>query len=178
MAGAPVIDDTCRHLTPPVLSRICRSTASVQYTDSGETGSCRSARLVAVSGQKKVITFTGSTPDSDGDGPCRGAADRLTTPHRLDDKRDIADSGQQVKQRTLDLPTGQQNAQTNHEPATIFIPEGFSPNGHGVNDRLVIRYVPDGVCVRLDIYNRWGNHVYYRETLKMTGRVPPMKEWV
>lgn len=128
--------------------------------------------------QKKVIMFTVSIPDSDGDGPCRGAADRLTTPHRLDDERDIADSGQEVKQRTLDLPTGQQNPQTNDEPATIYIPEGFLPNGHGVNDRFVIRYGPDGVCVRLDIYNRWGNHVYHRETPKMTGRVPPMKKWV
>jgi len=61
------------------------------------------------------------------------------------------------------LQTTQQNAQTDEEPTSIFIPEGFSPNGDGVNDLFVIRYVPAEVNVRLDIYNRWGNRVYHRE---------------
>ena len=43
--------------------------------------------------------------------------------------------------------------------ASIFIPEGFSPNGDGVNDLFVIRGV-SGLVVSLDVYNRWGNLVY------------------
>jgi gliding motility-associated-like protein len=46
------------------------------------------------------------------------------------------------------------------ESETVFIPEGFSPNGDGINDRYVIQRVPVGVTVQLDIYNRWGNLVY------------------
>ncbi|GAB3563622.1 hypothetical protein GCM10027578_07670 [Spirosoma luteolum] len=42
---------------------------------------------------------------------------------------------------------------------TIFIPEGFSPNGDGVNDLFVIRGVA-GLRVSLEIYNRWGHMVY------------------
>ena len=44
--------------------------------------------------------------------------------------------------------------------ATVFIPEGFSPNGDGVNDRFVIGGLPVGITVHLEIYNRWGHLVY------------------
>ncbi len=43
---------------------------------------------------------------------------------------------------------------------TLFIPEGFSPNGDGVNDYFVISNIeryPDAV---LKIFNRWGDLVY------------------
>ncbi len=43
--------------------------------------------------------------------------------------------------------------------ASIFIPEGFSPNGDGVNDLFVVRGTT-GLSVSLDVYNRWGNLVY------------------
>ena len=43
---------------------------------------------------------------------------------------------------------------------TVFIPEGFSPNGDGINDRFVIQRVPVGITIQLGIYNRWGNLVY------------------
>lgn len=46
------------------------------------------------------------------------------------------------------------------ESEAVFIPEGFSPNGDGINDRFVIQRVPVGITVQLDVYNRWGNLVY------------------
>ncbi|WP_018617626.1 gliding motility-associated C-terminal domain-containing protein [Spirosoma luteum] len=49
---------------------------------------------------------------------------------------------------------------------TVFVPEGFSPNGDGVNDLFVIQHVPVGVRVQLGIYNRWGNLVYQHEDYK------------
>ena len=43
--------------------------------------------------------------------------------------------------------------------AAVFIPQGFSPNGDGVNDRFVIQGTT-GLTVSLEVYNRWGNLVY------------------
>lgn len=43
---------------------------------------------------------------------------------------------------------------------SIFIPEGFSPNGDGINDQFVVRDVPPGTTVELEVYNRWGHRVY------------------
>ncbi len=42
----------------------------------------------------------------------------------------------------------------------IDIPEGFSPNHDGVNDNFVI-IKPTGTTLDLEIYNRWGNVVFY-----------------
>ncbi|AUD02040.1 SdrD B-like domain-containing protein [Spirosoma pollinicola] len=46
-----------------------------------------------------------------------------------------------------------------HTLQSMFIPEGFSPNGDGVNDLFVIRGVA-GLTVSLEVYNRWGHIVY------------------
>lgn len=50
----------------------------------------------------------------------------------------------------------------------LFIPQGFSPNGDGINDLFVIRniaYYPENSFA---VYNRWGNKVFeaspYRDT--------------
>jgi gliding motility-associated-like protein len=48
-------------------------------------------------------------------------------------------------------------------PDDLFIPEGFSPNGDGVNDRFVIRGLGNYPANSLEIYNRWGNLVYKAE---------------
>ena len=52
------------------------------------------------------------------------------------------------------------------ESETVFIPEGFSPNGDGINDRFVIQRLPTGVTAQLDIYNRWGYLVYQNTNYK------------
>ena len=40
-----------------------------------------------------------------------------------------------------------------------YVPQGFSPNGDGMNDKFVIQNA-NGKRVALEIYNRWGNRVY------------------
>jgi gliding motility-associated-like protein len=42
----------------------------------------------------------------------------------------------------------------------INIPEGFSPNRDGVNDKFII-IKPFGTDLELEVFNRWGNVVYY-----------------
>jgi gliding motility-associated-like protein len=41
----------------------------------------------------------------------------------------------------------------------LFIPNGFSPNTDGINDRFVIRGLNERL-VKLSVFNRWGNKVY------------------
>ena len=43
---------------------------------------------------------------------------------------------------------------------SLDIPEAFSPNRDGVNDYFVI-LKPFGTTLELEVYNRWGNVVYY-----------------
>jgi gliding motility-associated-like protein/uncharacterized repeat protein (TIGR01451 family) len=53
-------------------------------------------------------------------------------------------------------------------PTDFFIPEGFSPNGDGINDVFVIRGIlnfPENTFV---IFNRWGNKVYETSSYKNT----------
>jgi|GEM_PF-963837 len=47
----------------------------------------------------------------------------------------------------------------------LFVPEGFSPNGDGINDMLAIQK-PAGLRVRIAIYNRWGGLIYQSEDYK------------
>lgn len=47
-----------------------------------------------------------------------------------------------------------------HAPEGLSVPEGFSPNGDGINDHFVIKgilHYPDNT---ITIFNRWGNEVY------------------
>lgn len=42
----------------------------------------------------------------------------------------------------------------------FFIPDAFSPNGDGINDRFVIKGLEKYQRVAIEIFNRWGNIVY------------------
>jgi len=53
-------------------------------------------------------------------------------------------------------------------PTEFFIPDGFSPNGDGINDLFVIRginYFPDNEFI---IFNRWGNKVFEASSYQNT----------
>jgi gliding motility-associated-like protein/uncharacterized repeat protein (TIGR01451 family) len=45
-------------------------------------------------------------------------------------------------------------------PTDFFIPEGFSPNGDGINDLFVIRGINLYTNNTFEIFNRWGNKVF------------------
>jgi len=50
-----------------------------------------------------------------------------------------------------------------NDECTVFIPEGFSPNGDNVNDYFVITCLQDFPNAVLEIFNRWGILVYKLE---------------
>jgi gliding motility-associated-like protein/uncharacterized repeat protein (TIGR01451 family) len=45
------------------------------------------------------------------------------------------------------------------DPFPTYVPQGFSPNGDGFNDKFIIQNT-EGKHVALEVYNRWGNRVY------------------
>jgi large repetitive protein len=45
------------------------------------------------------------------------------------------------------------------DPCGLFIPDGFSPNGDGVNDVLTIKGIENYPNNTFEIFNRWGNRV-------------------
>lgn len=53
-------------------------------------------------------------------------------------------------------------------PTDFFIPEGFSPNGDGINDVFVIRGILNYPENTFTIYNRWGNKVFETGSYKNT----------
>ncbi len=81
--------------------------------------------------------------------------------------RDISTSGLNPDLNGNGNPTdaNEREATALNLPATssaLFIPEGFSPNGDGVNDLFVIRGTGANT-IGLEVYNRWGNLVYKNE---------------
>ena len=46
---------------------------------------------------------------------------------------------------------------------TLFIPQGFSPDGDGVNDLFTIKGAPQNSEMNIVIFNRWGNKVFQHE---------------
>jgi uncharacterized repeat protein (TIGR01451 family)/gliding motility-associated-like protein len=85
----------------------------------------------ALAGQNSVtdLSTNGLVPDLNGDNDPTGLAEAEFTPIVI-----TSDGG-------------------------LFIPEGFSPNGDGINDKFVIRH-PSGTKIVLEIYNRWMNLIY------------------
>ena len=53
-------------------------------------------------------------------------------------------------------------------PEDAFIPEGFSPNGDGINDVLVIRGAQNFPNNKLTVFNRWGDKVFTSNAYKNT----------
>lgn len=102
--------------------------------------------------QAQSLTFTLTTPDPDGGGPCVGALATLTV----------------AVSTTVSTPGGRDSTQVVISPNApeadgLFIPEGFSPNDDGVNDRFVIRGVTAPATMRLEVFNRWGHRVYAQD---------------
>ncbi len=105
--------------------------------------------------QRGHAGFTLTTADPDGAGPCTGAIAQLTAV-APETSRLLTESGKLPKDKLTSVET----VAVDEGGEGIFIPEGFSPNGDGINDRFVLQHVPVGVTVRLEVYNRWGHPVY------------------
>ena len=103
------------------------------------------------------VLFSLVTPDPDGAGPCQAASARLAVallaprPGALPPA--TPDSVQTV---VVNVP----------EADGLFIPEGFSPNGDGVNDRFVVQGLAPNATLELEVFNRWGQRVFANKDYK------------
>lgn len=121
---------------------------------------------------KGEVVLTFQTDDPDGEGPCEAATASVSLPVHPP-KPSLPDPGVAT---TPVLPrdrtsVNNQNLSgglfpTTSNPAQFFIPEGFSPNGDGVNDRFVLGNVPAGMNVSFEVYNRWGQLVHLENDYK------------
>src|SRR6185312_588156 len=58
------------------------------------------------------------------------------------------------------ITTGTNNPSVETFPTDFFIPEGFSPNGDGINDLYIVRGIENYPHNTFTVFNRWGNKVY------------------
>ena len=99
-----------------------------------------------------------------------GSADTVPTGQDVD--KDGLDDGYDKNLESLDPANGQTalsfpnlDVQTDERDwreerkTEVIVPEGFSPNGDGVNDFFVIEN-PLNKIIKLTVFNRWGNIVY------------------
>ena len=98
--------------------------------------------------QTGLVTFSITTPDPDGAGPCVPGAAKLTVA--------VSQTGNGPKTDSTNLVIIVKTP----EVGTVFIPEGFSPNGDGINDRFVVQGGPLNTTIDLTVFNRWGHRVY------------------
>lgn len=59
----------------------------------------------------------------------------------------------------------------------LFISDGFSPNGDGINDLFVIKGLDKYLNARLEVYNRWGDLVYEKDSYGNTSRWGTTDAW-
>jgi large repetitive protein len=92
----------------------------------------------------------------------------------------VADSSKTATDISQDginyVKTGQTDPKLSNDPtpvtlpiviAQFSVPEGFSPNGDGVNDKFVLKGIPvEAEKVLFQIYNRWGHLVYSTDDFK------------
>lgn len=114
------------------------------------------------------VTLAYATDDPDGEGSCQAAISTVDLAVRAETfvpKLPNTDSLTIVGNK-VEADTGADNPVT--ELTDVFIPEGFSPNGDGINDRFVVANVPVDVGVSLEVYNRWGQLVFKDDDYKNT----------
>ena len=131
-----LLDSTASRLNPGAFGRIIFSirvvpdTLSVIATNAFGSAIHRSLANPTLITRVSDFSNDGPEPDSDNNRICNETLDNLPT--------------------VIVLPVG----------IDLFIPEGFSPDGDGINDVFVIKGLPLAGKSTLTIYNRWGNKVY------------------
>lgn len=130
-----------RLVTPSGSKMYPKSTSSIRFVINVEAGTMTAISnsaygngLSAISATQNIIVSdtsnAGTNPDVNGNGISNEPSDNLPT--------------------ILLIPN----------TSTLFIPEGFSPNGDNNNDLFVIKGLPTETENAITIFNRWGNKVY------------------
>ncbi|HEY0668264.1 MAG TPA: gliding motility-associated C-terminal domain-containing protein, partial [Sphingobacteriaceae bacterium] len=119
-------------------------------------------------GQVDTIRFTVKViPDENNYGPFNNIAVGTAQTAAGAQTTDISTSGKDPDPDKNGIPDEKVETGVMLEKSTIKAPEGFSPNGDGVNDGFVIENL-DGERISLEIYNRWGNMIYKDSDYKNT----------
>jgi len=89
----------------------------------------------------------------------RGESENLTIRATVNELGDYSNTAT-IDGLESDSVSGNNTSTTITYPTDFFIPDGFSPNGDGINDLLVIRGIANYPKNTMAIFNRWGNKVF------------------
>jgi gliding motility-associated-like protein len=110
--------------------------------------------------QVDTIKFTIKvTPYNDMMGPFNNSAKAIASSPAGTNVEDISTNGLNPDTNNDGDPNEDVPTSVMLEKVTVRIPEGFSPNGDGVNDNFVIENL-DSESISLEVFNQFGNLVY------------------
>ncbi len=118
---------------------------------------------------REMVTLTFQTDDPDGEGPCESVVASMVLPvHPPKPSVPGAVTASVLPKDSISV--NNQNFPRVLSPTSslteVFIPEGFSPNGDGINDRFALGNVPAETNVSFEVYNRWGQLVHQENDYK------------
>ena len=113
--------------------RILPDTVSIISNSAKATANFKTAGNSSLTTNVSDVSNAGNNPDADGELICDEENDNLPT--------------------VVVLPLN----------LDIFVPEGFSPDGDGINEQLIIKGLPKDSQASITIFNRWGVKVFKSE---------------
>jgi gliding motility-associated-like protein len=117
---------------------------------------------------KQTVYLNANTPDP-GTGEWVQVSGSSTIVDKRNPQTEITDLGQGANEFVWRIsngvcPVSEDKVVINS--SELMIPEGFSPNGDGKNDRFEIRGLETYADTKLKVFNRWGQEVYSSSSYK------------
>ena len=132
--------------------------ANQSFTGKGNNNLLESESSLSV-GESAIIEFTVNVLPNKNFGSFYNSATAKATSDAGEISTDVSTTGTDPDPNNNGFPSENEPTVVALKPTTLYIPEGFSPNDDGVNDKFIIEN-GGGDRISLEVFNRWGNQVY------------------
>ena len=173
ITGVQVTDDISRVFTPPATFTIAGDiTATGDLLPANSFNGSNNISLLApgsklAAGANDTITLAVRITPNKQSGTFNNSASLTAVSLNGVDIRDESTNGLEPDPDGNGMPDESEVTPVTLMPTRLHIPEGFSPNGDGKNDRFVIGNAGNDK-ISLEVFNRWGNAVYKNSDYKNT----------